>query len=194
MPYYKSRKTLDFIFVVVLLFTVIYNVLHLILIDISNVILTISNLDFLIDVNDSFYGIGQISLLIVAGLFLFLGICYIFLYDRNSKFNWRDIFLSITLIAMITCSLFSILVVYDFFRLFISIYPLDNTILFGVYFVRLMIIALFVVSLIVISIGTFYLSILHFKDRTNDNLIIIIPGVLIAIFHIVGIFLIFRFY
>lgn len=187
MPHQKRHKVFNIFFYGNLILSAVYYPIHFFLIDLPNISLNLSKLDVFISVPDAYNAIGQIILLILLIGIYILSINYLVRYDKDSKIDWRDKILSISLFCMIICSYSSIIIVYDFMWNFVMIFPLDESILPFFYFIRLLLVFIFITSIILISGGTFLLLINHFQWFNKEGFIPLIPFMIVMLFNIYGI-------
>lgn len=162
----KKLKKFTFFFYGFLILTIIYYLIHIIIIDFPNIISILIELDTSTSVQDTFTAVGLIILMIPIIGEILLSILYTIKYDKNTLFNWKYTkkILSISLFSILICSLVSIGIVYDFLRLFVESFPLDNDLIPAVYFPRFYLVFFFIVSIIIISIGFLLLLKNHFKN------------------------------
>lgn len=186
MPYKTSQKVFNIFFYGNLILSVVYYPIHFFLIDLPNISSNLSKLDAFTKVPDAYNAGGQIILLILLIGIYILSIYYLVIYDKDSEIDWRDKILSISLFCMIICSLSSIIIVYDFIWNFVMIFPLDESILPVFYFTRLLLVIIFIISIILISIGTFLLILNHFQWFNQQGFISMIPFIIVLLFNIFG--------
>lgn len=186
MPYQTSQKVFSIFFYGNLILSVVYYPIHFFLIDLPNISSNLSKLDAFTSVPDAYNAGGQVILLILLIGIYILSIYYLVIYDKDSEIDWRDKILSISLFCMIICSLSSIIIVYDFIWNFVMIFPLDESILPVFYFTRLLLVIIFIISIILISIGTFLLILNHFQWFNQQGFISMIPFIIVLLFNIFG--------
>ena len=187
MPYKTSQKVFNIFFYGNLILSVVYYPIHFFLIDLPNISLNISKLDFFTSVPDAFNAGGQIILLILLIGIYILSIYYLVKYDKDSKIDWSDKILSISLFCMIICSFSSIIIVYDFIWNFIMIFPLDVSLLPIFYFSRFLLVIIFIISIVFLSVMTILLLLNHFQWFNKEGFIPLIPFMIVMLFNIYGI-------
>ena len=182
MPRQKKKEWLKYILYSCLILAMIYYLAHIIIIDFPNIILNLIELDISTSVPDAFTFGGLIILLIPIIGGVLLSIYYIIKYDKYIITNWKRT-KKISLISIFICSLVSIIIVYDFLRLFVESFPLDSDLLPADYFPRFFLVLFFIVSIFIISIGFLLLLKKHFRlfSEYND---LIFPASMIGIFNL----------
>lgn len=188
MRHQKRHKAFNIFFNGNLVFSAVYYPFHFFLIDLPNISLNLSKLDFFTNVPDAYNAGGQIILLILLIGIYILSIYYLIQYDKDSKIDWSDKILSISLSCMIICSFSSIIIVYDFMWNFVMIFPLDDSLLPIFYFSRLLLVIIFIISIVFISVGLILLLINHFKCFNQEGFIFLIPFITVFLFNFFGIY------
>ncbi len=187
MQHQKRHKAFNIFFNGNLILSAVYYPIHFFLIDLPNISLNISKLDFFTSVPDAFNAGGQIILLILLIGIYILSIYYLVKYDKDSKIDWSDKILSISLFCMIICSFSSIIIVYDFIWNFIMIFPLDVSLLPIFYFSRFLLVIIFIISIVFLSVMAILLLLNHFQWFNKEGFIPLIPFMIVMLFNIYGI-------
>ncbi len=134
-------------------FSLIYYLLHIGLIDILNTCFKLSTLDMITSIPDSFEGGGYLINAGIAIIFAVISIYFLLKYDQNFKVTLQKNFpfLSFSLIVFLIVSIFSIIMTYDFIRIFLEVYPLNESILAYIFWIRVLIVMFFIVSIFINS-------------------------------------------